>query len=217
MANIIITGASFAFASTYGANATASAITTAANAVATSTTLAAVVGDFVEFVSSGWGRAERRVFRVSVVTGDDFTLEGLDTTDTNLFPTGGGASSVLRRITAFTTLTQVARAIEIDGNELETEDATYISDVIRKNIPIFRSATDITLPIFFDPSLPWVGAAKAASDANAIRALRAIWPGGARTIFNGYLSYGEAPNIEGSVLRTSVNILGVSVPTTYST
>jgi hypothetical protein len=154
MANIIATGAQFAFATTYGAAVNVTAATNAANAVLT---LAAghgtVVGDFVEIASSGWGRAEGRVFRASVVSTNDVTFEGLDTTDTSLFPAGGAVGSSVRRITAWTSITQVGREIQITGNELETGDATYISDLVRKNVVLFRAPTNVTLPIFFDPSL----------------------------------------------------------------
>jgi hypothetical protein len=218
MANIIATGAQFAFATTYGAAVNVTAATNAANAVLT---LAAghgtVVGDFVEIASSGWGRAEGRVFRASVVSTNDVTFEGLDTTDTSLFPAGGAVGSSVRRITAWTSITQVGREIQITGNELETGDATYISDLVRKNVVLFRAPTNVTLPIFFDPSLSWVPAARTATNANAIRAMRAIWPGGARTIFNGYVSYSDAPTIQDGTLRTTFELLGQSVPTTYAT
>ncbi|MBX9736527.1 MAG: phage tail protein, partial [Phycisphaerales bacterium] len=174
MANIIITGSQFAFASTYGTATNVTAATNVANAVLT---LAAghgtVVGDFLEVLASGWGRAEGRVFRASNVSTNDVTFEGLDTTDTNLFPAGGAVGSTVRRITAWTGLTQVGREIDISGNELETADATYVTDLQRKSVPIFRSPVNVTLPIFFDPSLPWVSAARAVSNANAVRALRA--------------------------------------------
>jgi len=218
MANIIITGAQFSFATAFGA---ATNVVSATNASPSVWTLASghglVVGEFVEILSSGWGRVEGRVFRASVVSTDVITFEGLDTTDTSLFPAAGAASSSVRRIQTFTSLTQVGREIQVTGNELETADATYISDVQRKVVPVFRSPTNLTLPIFFDPSLSWVAAARTATNANAVRAVRAIWPGGARTLFNGYFSYSDAPTTQDSTLRTSISSLGISVPTTYST
>lgn len=218
MANIIATGAQFSFASGYGTAATATAFTNAANAVATlNTGHGLLVGDFAEITTSGWGRAEGRVFRVSAVSGNDVTFEGLDTTDTNLFPAAGGVGTTVREISAWTSITQVGREIQITGNELETGDATYITDLVRKNVVLFRAPTNVTLPIFFDPSLAWVAAARAATNANAIRAMRAIWPGGARTIFNGYVSYSDAPTVQDGTLRTTFELLGQSIPTTYAT
>ncbi|MBY0261217.1 MAG: phage tail protein [Phycisphaerales bacterium] len=218
MANVVITGASFAFATAYGP---ATNVVSATNASPSVWTLASgsgiVIGDFVEITSSGWGRAEGRIFRVSAFAADVATLEGLDTTDVNLFPAGGAVGSSVRRIVTWTQLSQIGREITIEGNELETADATYISDVQRKNIPIFRSPVSITLPVFFDPSLAWVAAARTATLANAVRGLRAIWPGGSRTIFNGYFSYGEAPTTQDSTLRTSITVLGIALPTTYAT
>ena len=100
MAISISTGATVAIASTYGAAVNMTAITNANPAVAT---LAAahgvVVGEFVEVTTSGWGRIQGRLFRVSAVSTNDVTLEGLNTTSTAAYPALGGTGTV-RRITA---------------------------------------------------------------------------------------------------------------------
>jgi hypothetical protein len=216
MANIKAAGASFAFATAY---ATAVSITAATNANPCVLTLAAshgvLVGDFVEMTTFGWGRVEGRIFRVSVVATNDVTLEGFNSTDVDLYPAGEGVGS-LRRITAWTPITQVGRSIEVSGGEITTGDVTYIIDSTEKSIPLYRTGTNLILPVFFDPSLSWVPLARAATEANAVRALRAIWPGGARTIFNGYLSYREAPSVDDGTLRTTVELQGTAQPTTYS-
>lgn len=68
---------------------TISAITNAAEAVASSTAHGYSVGD-VLLIYSGWSRLSFRAARVKTVTTDSFTLEGIDTSNTELFTLGSG-------------------------------------------------------------------------------------------------------------------------------
>src|SRR5688572_11152068 len=96
-------GSVFAIASTYGSTVAITAASNASACVLTAASHGASVNDYVEIVSSGWGRMEKRVFRVSVVASNDITLEGFDTSSTTLFPAGQGTGTV-RRISAWTNL-----------------------------------------------------------------------------------------------------------------
>jgi len=82
----------FAVATAFAAAVSITAITNAAEAVASAANTFAV-GDFVEY-TGGWSKANGRVFRVKLATGTTFTLEGLDTTDTSLFPAGAGVGTM---------------------------------------------------------------------------------------------------------------------------
>lgn len=88
-------GAVVAVATAFGTSKTVTAITNAAEAVVSSTAHGYSNGDFV-IVQSGWGKLNKRCFRIKAVATDSFTLEGCDTTNTTLYPPGSGAGSAVK-------------------------------------------------------------------------------------------------------------------------
>jgi DNA-binding NarL/FixJ family response regulator len=130
-------GGSLAIASTYGTAVTMSAITNATEAVAT---LAAghnvVVGDILE-VTSGWELLNNRVVRVKTVSTNSITFENINTTSTTFYPAGEGVGSV-RRITAFTTITQVG-AIAFSGGDQQFEDTSSVFGRTDTQMPATRT------------------------------------------------------------------------------
>jgi hypothetical protein len=127
------TGTLFFVASAYGAAKTTTVVSNAAEAVVTSAAHGYANGDIVE-ISSGWGRINRRNYRIKSITTDTFVLEGQDTTNLTFFPTGGGLGSV-RKITTFTQITMVTGASssggdpkKIDYKYVESDAAYSIND-----------------------------------------------------------------------------------------
>lgn len=216
MAITLATGTQVAIASTYGS---ASNVTAASNAAACVITVAAahgiIVGDFVEF-TSGWDLATGRIFRVSNVATNDVTLEGLNTTSTSNYPSGSGTGSV-RRITAWTQITQI-QGIASSGGDQEFTDITTIADRIRKQMPTTRSAQEITLTVFHDPSLSWYTPVQAASDNTTTAAIRFIMSNGSRLVANGTWSLQDVPSINANApLTAQVTFSSVAKPTSYAT
>jgi hypothetical protein len=216
MAKILAVGTVVAIASTYGTASNMTALTNAANAVAT---LAAghgvVVGDFVE-ITSGWGLLSGRIARVSAVATNDVTLEGINTTSTSLYPTGQGTGSI-RRITAWTNLSQITADLAVSGGEQQFADVTEITDRTQQQIPTTRSPVVVELPIYDDPALPWVSIVRNASDSAVATAVRMIFPNGSRLVGNAFWSLGDVPTIEDSTLRNSVTLTFTGQPTRYAT
>ena len=211
-------GSQFAIASTYGSAVSVTAATNAASSVVTAAGHACVVGDYAEIVTgASWQRAERRVYRVSAVATNDITLEGFDTTNTTLYPAAGFVGGTVRRISAWTTMTQITKDIEINGGELRTADITGIADVIEKVLPTYRSPVNLGLPYFSDVSLSWLSTVKTADEAQEVRAIRMVMPSGQRIVFNGYVSHQAIQTLTDSVFRGKVDLLGLSVPTAYAT
>lgn len=192
MAISVSTGAVVAIASTYAAAVNMTAITNAANAVAT---LAAghgtVVGDILEIATSGWGRIQGRLFRVSAVATNDVTLEGLNTTSTTAYPAGLGTGTV-RRITAWTNLSQI-QSISISGGDQQYADITAIDDLIQKQIPTTRAPFTVSMSAFFDPALAWWATVRSAQAGGAPVGFRIVLPSGNRTFCNGYWTLAEVP------------------------
>jgi len=106
---------------------TISAITNAAEAVASSTAHGYSVGD-VLLIYSGWGRLNFRAARVKTVTTDSFTLEGIDTSNTELFTPGSGAGSA-RKVTTMVDLDRTMNHSS-SGGDAKTVNVKFIeSDV----------------------------------------------------------------------------------------
>lgn len=217
MAKTLATGSQFAIASAYGTAKVFSSITNAAEAVASfaaDPSLAA--GDIVE-VTSGWGRLDKRVVRVKTVTGTGpylVTLEGVNTTDTNLYPAGSGAGSV-REITSWQAITQIAD-VNPSGGEQNYTDASDLDDSDDKQAPSNRSAEELRLTVHHDPSLAWVPVVDAA--AGVPTGLRIVYPSGARLLGNAYWTRRTTPQItRNETIKGSLELTYAARPIEYTT
>jgi hypothetical protein len=209
-------GTQFAIGSTYGTQFTITAISNAASAVATlSASHGVIVGDFIE-ISSGWDLLNGRVVRVSAVSTNDVTLEGINTTDTTKYPAGTGTGTG-REITAWTTLSQITPAFAVSGGDQNFADTTFVSNVIRTQIPTDRNPISVTLPFFYDPTLAWFSTVQAASSAGTPYAFRMIFPNNSRLVVGAYWSLRGVPTSEDGTLRDSIDLSFVGTPTVYST
>lgn len=92
------TGTITSVATAFAPVKTTTGITNAAEGVVSSTAHGLANGDIVE-ITSGWGRLNKRAFRVKAVTADAFTLEGANTTNTEFYPPGSGGGSVRKATT----------------------------------------------------------------------------------------------------------------------
>jgi hypothetical protein len=141
------TGSTFFIASAFAANKTVTAVSNAAEAVVTATH-DFLTGDIVE-MTSGWGRLNKRSFRVKSVTGTtSFVLEGADTTSTNFYPPGTGVGTV-RKVSAFTQITTVMNPSS-SGGEPKTVTYKFIESDVEYNINDGFSATSYSLDMDAD-------------------------------------------------------------------
>jgi len=141
------TGSVFAIASTIAAAKTVSAVTNAAEAVVTSTAHGYSNGDVV-IMYSGWGRLNKRAFRIKSVTTDTFVLEGCDTTNTTFYPSGTGTGTV-QKISAFTQITTVMNPSS-SGGEPKTVNYKFIESDVEYSINDGFTATSYTLEMDAD-------------------------------------------------------------------
>jgi hypothetical protein len=216
MAITLATGTNLAVATTYGAAVNMTAITNAVEAVAT---LAAghgvVVGDFLE-VTSGWDLLTGRIVRAKTVSTNDITFELINTTSTANYPAGSGTGTI-RRITAWTALSQI-QGIEPSGGDLSFADITTVVDRTQKQVPTIRSAQVITLTAFDDPLLAGQVAVQAASDTNSPMALRMIFANNSRMVINGYWSINSTPSVATNTpLTNNIVFTGLALSTRYAT
>jgi len=187
----------FAIASVFATAVSITAATNAAETVCTATnTLAA--GDFVEY-TGGWSKANGRVFRVKSPTGTNFVLEGLDTTDVNLFPAGAGIGSV-RKVTTWVPVVGVTAA-DVSGGEGKTVEVQLLDSDTPVMLPDGFSATSVALTIADDKSLPHHAALQAISDGVKLTCLKAVMPGGDVLLYAGYCSFNPSPTLsKGNVM-----------------
>lgn len=216
MAVTLAVGTTVAIASTYGSSVAMSAITNATQAVAT---LAAahgvVVGDFLE-VTSGWSLLDGRIVRVSAVSTNDVTFETINTVSTTNYPAGSGTGSI-RRITAWTQITQLTSEMQIAGGDQQYADVTTLQDRTQRQIPTRRSPVTGTLPGYFDAALGWVSTVRTASDGAIATGVRFVYPNANRTVGNAYWSLNDIPTISDNTLRSQISLTFAATPVTYAT
>lgn len=141
------TGSTFFIASAFAASKTTTIVTNATEAVVTVTTHGYTNGDIVE-ITSGWGRLNRRNFRIKSVTTDTFVLEGADTTSTTFYPVGTGIGSV-RKVTAFTQITNVMNP-QSTGGDPKTVTYKFIESDVEYSINDGFTATSYTMELDAD-------------------------------------------------------------------
>lgn len=141
------TGSNFYVASSFGPVKTVTAVSNAAEAAVTATH-DFVVGDIVE-MTSGWGRLNKRAFRVKSITGTTaFVLEGADTTSTSFFPPGTGTGTV-RKVATFTQITTVMNPSS-SGGDPKTVTYKFIESDVEYMINDGFSATSYTMELDAD-------------------------------------------------------------------
>jgi hypothetical protein len=142
------TGTTFFVATAYGAAKTVTAVSNAAEALVSCATHDFINGDFVE-ITSGWGRLNRRVFRVkSMIAATSFVLEGADTSNTNFFPAGTGIGTV-RKISTFAQITGVMSPSS-SGGDPKTVNYKFIESDVEYSINDGFSATSYAIDLDAD-------------------------------------------------------------------
>lgn len=216
MAITKVVGTGVDIASTYGTSVTMSAITNATEAVATLAAAHGVVaGDYLE-ITSGWGKLNGRVVRAKTVSTNDVTLELVNTSSTSDYPAGTGTGSI-RRITAWTNITQRTPNFSSNLGQVQFADVTTLDDTEERKLPIRRGSTDLSIPGYFDRSLAWVTTVQAASDSSTPTAIRIRYPNSNKTVGNFYWNLSDVAGIEDNTLRDAIDGTFSAKPITYAT
>ena len=107
------------------------AITNAAEASVSCTAHGYSVGDVVQLYS-GWGRLNRRAARVKSATTDAFVLEGINTTNTEFYPSGSGGGTV-RKISTFQQINKILNPSN-SGGEAKNITVKFLESDVEENI-----------------------------------------------------------------------------------
>lgn len=125
------TGTIFSVATVFAAAKTVSAISNAAEASVSCTAHGYSVGDIVQLFS-GWGRLNRRVARVKSVTTDAFVAEGINTTNTEFYPSGSGGGTV-KKVTTFQQINKILNPTN-SGGEPKNITVKFLESDVEENI-----------------------------------------------------------------------------------
>ena len=201
-------GSKFYFSKTFSAAKAISAITNAAPAVATSTAHGYVDGDEI-LLTSGWEDATDTVFRVDQLTADTFGIMGLNTTNTNFYPTGSGAGEA-RKVSTWVEMPQVLN-ISTSGGDARF---TTISPLAKRNdinVPTGFNAMSISITLGHDPSNANYQQMLDISRTLEKVAFKMVLSGGAVGYGYGYMNVAEAPQLnrnQANQVNASITLLG---------
>jgi hypothetical protein len=192
-----------------------SVITNAAEAVATLPNGHPVVaGDYVVF-ASGWRDLDQRIVRVKSVVAEQVTLEGFDTTNTDLFPAGAGIGS-LRRITAWDRIQQA------EDNKTSGGDRQWLTQQVdgeeqERKIPSIIAATTVSISVYDDVSMPWYQTALAASKTGTPAGYLITLKTGAVSVVNTHWAVNETPQFDkNKEVITKIDLAFLNTPMRYA-
>lgn len=207
-------GITLAVATAYATAVTVTAASNASECVVTATNSYSA-GDYVAF-SSGWSRANNRVFRVKSPTGTNFILEGFDTSSTTQFPAGSGIGTVTK-INTWTQITQIMGCTS-SGGDPQYQTYSFLEMDYDAQIPTTTSAQSLALEIADDPTLAGYQALKTVALSRSTTALRATLPQGGYILYNGIFAFDETPSLtKGNLMAVKAGIALQGRPVRYAT
>ena len=215
MAVSLPNGVTFALGMAVTAEKPITAITNASPAVASCTAHGFAASSYL-IVKSGWQKLNERIVRVATGSAtDSIKLDGIDTTDTNLFPAGGGAGSAAS-VSSWIQITQVLNA-STSGGDMQFAQYSFLESDFEAQIPTQASPMQMTLTIADDAKLAGFQALKVSADARNPVALLLTFPSGSKTLMNGYVSFNEVPSMQkGNVMTCQATFSLLSKPVRYA-
>lgn len=214
MAVSLPNGAIVYIASAYGASKAMSVLTNANPGVATLASSHGVIeGDYIE-VTSGWGSLNNKILKAGTVSVDDVALAGYDTSNTAVYPVGGGTGSV-REITTWTQIAQIL-STSTSGGDQQFANYQFLEADAETRIPTSKAASGMELSVADDPSLAGYIAASAANDDRLPRAIRIVLPSGSELLYNGYVSLNKTPSLTiNEIMANQVTLSFIAEPVRY--
>lgn len=214
MAVSLPNGATLRLAATYGTAKTITAISNASPAVASSTAHGFTAGSILE-MTSGWARLNSRAVRVGTAPATDtFRLDGIDSTDTALFPAAGGAGSA-RNVLTWVDLPQVLE-FNTSGGETQFANYQFLESDTEQQIPSGFSAMSIQVTIADDPTLACYPVLRAASNSRRPIIMTLTLPNGSQILYNCFVSFNETPSLsKGNVMSVKPSFALIAQPVRY--
>jgi hypothetical protein len=188
-------GAVFGISTAIAAAIAVSAVSNANPAVATLPTGTVDEGDILVLLSD-WVEANNTAVEAGTVTAgasDTVQLLGLDTTDVTVFKAGQANARVMVA-SGFVDFNQQGE-LSTSGGDQQFWTGQFLEANRQISVPTVKNAKVFTLPLFFDPKLPWYAAAKTADRRREPLVLRCVLPDGDIIYRYGYLSFDADPTM----------------------
>lgn len=200
MAYRLPNGSTFDFAATYGTDVVVSAISNANPAVVTTASAHSLSDGDVVVLTSGWTKLTNRAFKVSAASGSTFTLTGIDTTSTSLYPVGGSAGSV-RKVLTWVQIPQITQ-VDFAGGEQQFYTFAFLEDDDERQLPTSKTAVSMTLTVADDPAQPYVPIVEAADLDKQARVQRLNLVDGSTILYNSVATITSTPTLTRDELMT---------------
>ena len=204
-------GSSQQFSQTFASAKTITALTNANPAVATSVAHGYTTNDEI-LLTSGWEDATDSVYKITVLTADTFSIQGLDTTNTGFYPAGTGAGTA-QKISGWTAIPQVL-TISGSGGDARFTDVQLLAKRNALRIPTGFNATSITMSLAHDAANPnYVTMLNISRNLSKV-AFKQVISGGSVTYGYGYLSVSEMPKLNSNQVNSvdaALTVIGRSI------
>lgn len=167
-------------------------------------------GDYIIVTASSWGKLLDRVLRVTAAEATKVTVEGIDTTDTNVFPSGAVTAS-FAKINGWTEIPCV-QDLGQDGGEQQYYNYQCLSDDQEQQLPTYKSAVSLTYTFAHEYDNPIYPLLRKADESGDVKALRMYVPKAKEMrLWAGVLSFNEIPQTAVNEMETvslSVSLKG---------
>ncbi|NWA43796.1 phage tail protein [Pseudomonas reactans] len=208
-------GGTFQHAATYAAALAFATISNATEAVATVVGGNLAAGDIV-LLTSGWSKLDSKVVRVKAATAVAITLEGIDTSDTQIFPAGSGGGT-MRKVMSWVQIPQISD-VAFSGGDQNYLDVVFLEDDQGKQIPTDKSAASMVLTLADDPIQAFNAVLLKADAGKQVEAARLNLPGNDTLLYGTYTSFSKQPAVSrNNLLTRTVSLALQSEPTRYLT
>ncbi|NWD74837.1 phage tail protein [Pseudomonas gingeri] len=208
-------GGTFQHAATYEAPLAFSAATNATEAVLTVAGADLDAGDIV-LLTSGWSKLDSKVVRVKTATANAITLEGVDTTDTQVYPVGSGAGT-MKKVITWVLIPQITD-VAFSGGEQNYLDVAFLENNQGKQIPTDESAAKMVLTLADDPTQDFNKVLLKADAGKQVEAARLNLPGNDTLLYGTYTSFSKQPAVSrNNLLTRTVSLALQAEPTRYLT
>lgn len=207
-------GSVFQFSDTFASAKTITAVTNASPAVATSASHGYVDNDIV-LIESGWEDLNESVVKVDQLTADTFSLLGINSTDTNFFPSGSGTGTA-KLVSSWQAIPQVL-SISSTGGDPRFTTVQPLAKRNATNIPTGFNAASITITMAYDPGNAVYQEMLDISRSLSKVAFRMVLSGGVQALGYGYLSVSEIPQLNSNqVNQVTASFSLLARPVSYS-
>jgi hypothetical protein len=215
MAYTIANGSTIHIGSAVGSSLTVTVATNASPCVMTSTAHGLSNGDYI-IVTSGWSRVTDKVWRVANITANTFELEGSNTSDTTVYPTGSGTGSA-KKVTTWTQLTQVL-SVSSQGGEQQYASYQPLEGDREVRIPTVKSGGGLDIEVGDDPTLAGFQAFMTANDSRTAYAVRITAANSGKSLFYSYISADKVPQMNvNDVQKARITLSHLNEAVRYAT